>query len=222
MVKRVLDFVSTGQDTTGKTPSFQATLKGDTQKIRHQIKRSNYINRLRRWVGLDPDQSDILGEYIASRVTTSLLNKNPPPDLAPEVDLVYNGEHNDFSLASKYLNDRDQRFHGMTLGELIEDKDALQVQEIKNTTDKYFNESRALLIGVLNKMRPIKSSSPKEKNLYKEAENSIRNLDVIFHKIEENRNTQIEVSYEKRRKKTKLVFGKASNNQLSIDKPFKT
>ena len=106
MVKKVSDFASTGQDTAGKTPSFQATLKGDSQKIRYQIKRSNYINRFRRWIGLDPDQSDIFGEYIASRVTASLLNKNAPPDLAPEVDLIYNEDQHDFSLASKYLNDR--------------------------------------------------------------------------------------------------------------------
>ena len=138
MVKKVSDFESTGQGTSGQTPSFQAILKGDAQKIRYQIKRSNYINNLRKWIGLDPDQSDILGEYIASKVTESLLNKNSPPDLAPEVDLIYNENQNDFSLASKYLNDRDKRFVGMTLGELIEDKDKLKVQEIEDIKEKYF------------------------------------------------------------------------------------
>lgn len=220
MVKKVSDFESTGQGTSGQTPSFQAILKGDAQKIRYQIKRSNYINNLRKWIGLDPDQSDILGEYIASKVTESLLNKNSPPDLAPEVDLIYNENQNDFSLASKYLNDRDKRFVGMTLGELIEDKDKLKVQEIEDIKEKYFNESRALFVDILEEIRQASKSNEKgEKALYQHAKNTIKKLDAIFHKIEKNK--KVKEPYEKRRKKTKLVFGKASDNQLSMDKPCK-
>ena len=218
MVKKVSDFASTGQDTAGKTPSFQATLKDDSQKIRYQIKRSNYINRFRRWIGLDPDQSDIFGEYIASRVTASLLNKNAPPDLAPEVDLIYNEDQHDFSLASKYLNDRDQRFVGMTLGELIEDKDNLKAQE----KAKYLNQFRKSLeitLSQMDSMFKISSPNPRQQVLYKLFENSVAKLDSIFDEIEQTK--EMEEPYEKRRKKTKLVFGKASDNQLSIDKPCK-
>ena len=213
MVKKVSDFASTGQDTAGKTPSFQATLKGDSQKIRYQIKRSNYINRFRRWIG-----SDIFGEYIASRVTASLLNKNAPPDLAPEVDLIYNEDQHDFSLASKYLNDRDQRFVGMTLGELIEDKDNLKAQE----KAKYLNQFRKSLeitLSQMDSMFKISSPNPRQQVLYKLFENSVAKLDSIFDEIEQTK--EMEEPYEKRRKKTKLVFGKASDNQLSIDKPCK-
>ncbi len=218
MVKKVSDFVSTGEDTAGKTPSFQATLKGDSQKVRYQIKRSNYINRFRRWIGLDPDQSDILGEYIASRVTASLLNKNSPPDLAPEVDLIYNEDQHDFSLASKYLNDRDQRFVGMTLGELIEDKDNLKAQEKAKYLGQ-FRESLQITLSQMDSMFKINSPNPRQQVLYKLFEDSIAKLDSIFDEIEQTK--EMEEPYEKRRKKTKLVFGKASDNQLSMDKPCK-
>ena len=214
-MKKVSDFILTGQGTTGKTPSFQAKLKGDTTEVRYQIKRSNYINQFRRWIGLDPDQSDILGEYIASRVTASLLNKNSPPDLAPEVDLIYNENQHDFSLASKYLNDREQRFVGMTLGELIENKDKLNVQEeVKN-----LNELSEYL-STLNKIESVlELSTPRQKVLAKLVKDSIEKLDSIFQEIEQTK--KIEEPYEKRRKKTKLVFGKAKDNQLSIDKSCK-
>jgi len=218
MVKKVSNFVSTGQDTAGKTPSFQATLEGDSQKVRYQIKRSNYINRFRRWIGLDPDQSDILGEYIASRVTASLLNKNAPPDLAPEVDLIYNEEQHDFSLASKYLNDREQRFVGMTLGELIEDKDKLKAQE----KAKYLNELKKSLQITLSEMDSMfKTSAPSSRQqiLYKLFKDSIEKLDSVLQEIEQTK--EIEEPYEKRRKKTKLVFGKAKDNQLSMDESCK-
>lgn len=218
VVKKVSDFISTGQGTTGKTPSFQANLKGDATGVRYQIKRSNYINRFRRWIGLDPDQSDILGEYIASRVTATLLNKNSPPDLAPEVDLIYNENQHDFSLASKYLNDRKQKFVGMTLGELIENKDNLKTQEeIKNLNK--FREFFQTTLSKIDSISKIGSPSPKKQTLYKLFEDSVAKLDSILHKIEQTK--KIEEPYEKRRKKTKLVFGKASDNQLSMDQSCK-
>ncbi len=215
MYKKVSYFISTGQDTAGKTPSFQATLKGDSQKVRYQIKRSNYINRFRRWIGLDPDQSDILGEYIASRVTANLLNKNSPPDLAPEVDLIYNENQHDFSLASKYLNDRNQRFVGMTLGELIEDKDKLKTQE----DISQLNELRESLV-ILKKMESVlELSTPRQEMLDNLVKDYLEKLDSSFQEIE--RTKKIEEPYEKRRKKTKLVFGNAKDNQLSMDKSCK-
>ncbi len=218
VVKKVSDFISTGQGTTGKTPSFQANLKDDATGVRYQIKRSNYINRFRRWIGLDPDQSDILGEYIASRVTATLLNKNSPPDLAPEVDLIYNENQHDFSLASKYLNDRKQKFVGMTLGELIENKDNLKTQEeIKNLNK--FREFFQTTLSKIDSISKIGSPSPKKQTLYKLFEDSVGKLDSILHKIEQIK--KIEEPYEKRRKKTKLVFGKASDNQLSMDQSCK-
>jgi uncharacterized protein YdaU (DUF1376 family) len=211
VMKKVSNFISTGQGTTGKTPSFQAKLEGDTTGTRYQIKRSNYINKLRRWIGLDPDQSDILGEYIASRVTANLLNKKAPPDLAPAVDLIYNKNQHDFSLASKYLNDRTQGFIGMTLGELIEDKDKLKAQkDVKNLNklSEYLN--------TLNKIESVlELSTPRQKVLANLVKDSIENLDSIFQEIEQTK--KVEEPYEKRRKKTKLVFGKASDNQLSMD-----
>jgi len=215
VMKKVSNFISTGQGTTGKTPSFQAKLKGDTTGTRYQIKRSNYINKLRRWIGLDPDQSDILGEYIASRVTASLLNKKAPPDLAPAVDLIYNKNQHDFSLASKYLNDRTQGFIGMTLGELIEDKDKLKAQkDVKNLNklSEYLN--------ILNKIESVlELSTPRQKVLANLVKDSIEKLDSIFQEIEQIK--KVEEPYEKRRKKTKLVFGKASDNQLSMDESCK-
>lgn len=158
-MKDLSDYIPTGVNPGGKTPSFQAKLGSDSSQ-RYQIKRSNYIKLIRKIIGLDSDQSDILGEYIASKVIAELLNEKSPPDLAPEVNLVYDNVFDDFCIASKYLNDGATNFKGMTLGELINKKD-----------------------------EPVNNENPNEQS-------------------------------EVRRKKTKLVFGDASDNQLSIDKTF--
>ena len=165
-MRELSDYIPTGVNPGGKTPSFQAKLGSDLSQ-RYQIKRSNFIKIFRKMIGLDSDQSDILGEYIASKVIAELLNEKSqdpsvksPPDLAPEVNLVYDKEFDDFCIASKYLNDGDKNFKGMTFGEFINKKDETANNE-----------------------------NPKEQS-------------------------------EVRRKKTKLVFGDASDNQLSIDKTF--
>ena len=119
-IKNVADFTPTGQATAGVSPSFQAVLKPNEERF--QIKRSNSIRTHRKMMGYDPDSSDILGEYIASQIIHALVNTNPPPELAPEVSLLYDSTLNNFSLSSKYLNDsvsdRNQ-YSGMTFGDLI-------------------------------------------------------------------------------------------------------
>ncbi|MFQ3307110.1 MAG: hypothetical protein ACI8ZF_000350 [Candidatus Midichloriaceae bacterium] len=137
------EFKSTGEATLGKAPSFQATLSvsgADTPDAkdapRYQVKRSNYIKRFRRWIGIDPDQSDILGEYIASRVIAKLLNKEGAPELAPEVSLVHDGKAQEFMIASRYLNDDKDgkaKYVGMSLGELVEKKDGKPTKDRKKT-----------------------------------------------------------------------------------------
>ena len=109
-MRELSDYIPTGVNPGGKTPSFQAKLGSDLSQ-RYQIKRSNFIKIFRKMIGLDSDQSDILGEYIASKVIAELLNEKSqdpsvksPPDLAPEVNLVYDKEFDDFCIASKYLN----------------------------------------------------------------------------------------------------------------------
>ena len=89
----------------------------------------------------------------------------------------------------------------MTLGELIEDKDKLKVQEIQDIKEKYFNESRALFVDILEAIPQASKSNEKgEKALYQHAKNTIKKLDAIFHKIEKNK--KVKEPYEKRRKKT--------------------
>ena len=108
---------------------------------------------------------------------------------------MYNENQHDFSLASKYLNDREQRFVGMTLGELIENKDKLNVQEeVKN-----LNELSEYL-STLNKIESVlELSTPRQKVLAKLVKDSIEKLDSIFQEIEQTK--KIEEPYEKRRKK---------------------
>jgi hypothetical protein len=73
-VRELSDYISTSVNPRGKTPSFQAKLGSDLSQ-RYQIKRSNFIKIFRKMIGLDSDQSDILGEYIASKVIAELLNE---------------------------------------------------------------------------------------------------------------------------------------------------
>ena len=71
----------------------------------------------------------------------------------------------------------------------------------------------------MDSMLKVSSPNPRQQVLYKLFENSVAKLDSIFDEIEQTK--EMQEPYEKRRKKTKLVFGKASDNQLSIDKPCK-
>ena len=73
-MRELSDYIPTGVNPGGKTPSFQAKLGSDLSQ-RYQIKRSNFIKIFRKMIGLDSDQSDILGEYIASKVIAELLNE---------------------------------------------------------------------------------------------------------------------------------------------------
>jgi hypothetical protein len=99
---------------SGKAPSVVATKGDDT----FQLKRSNCILKTRSIIGLDPDCSDILGEFLASRVLKSMLPDEviagEKIELAPQVDLVGEGSHllnsrrwqesiNDIRITSRYF-----------------------------------------------------------------------------------------------------------------------
>ena len=58
-MQELAQFMETGEETVGFSPSFQATLR-DGDGTRYQMKFSNSTNRARRYIGYDPDNSDIL------------------------------------------------------------------------------------------------------------------------------------------------------------------
>ena len=181
--KKITDFKPTGIGTPGVSPSFQAEQKGGDGS-RFQIKRSNFIKTLRRIGGYDPNQADILGEYISSQLMARFLNHENLPELAPEVSLVYNQNTHDFNLASRYLNDLNTaktQYVGMTFGDLVKKKE--NNQKIEGDTKLIFDQN--LLLGhnqlpigkpfgvMLEKDQPQVEVTLDKKELYQALKSSI-------------------------------------------------
>lgn len=134
---------TTKAKTTGKSPSSRGEIDG----IKHQIKRSNSTKNWRRWFGYDPDPSDLIGEYIGSKIAEELSysiyeTANLPEniELSPKVELVLDEKMREIKLASKYLNDGMPNFIGCTLDEVW--KGTLQPeQKIEGHCVMYANDS---------------------------------------------------------------------------------
>ena len=118
---------SSSSKTAGKSPSSRGEIDG----IKHQIKRSNSTRNWRRWFGYDPDPSDLIGEYIASKIADKLSASiyldhelSEDAELSPKVELVLDEKKRELKLASKYLNDgaklpdQSPKFLGGTLDEV--------------------------------------------------------------------------------------------------------
>ncbi len=107
--------------TTGKSPSSRGEIDG----IKHQIKRSNSTKNWRRWFGYDPDPSDLIGEYVASKIAEEIAPSvfensglSTGAELSPKVELILDEKMRELKLASKYLNDGQPNFVGCTLDEV--------------------------------------------------------------------------------------------------------
>jgi len=122
---------STGKQ-AGKSPSQRMTLND----INYQVKRSNSTKNWRRWFGYDPDPSDLVGEFIASKIGEHLAASiygvgEEAGELSPKVELVLDVKNKELKLASKYLNAGDDRFSGGTLDEIWRGTLPQSAEEIK-------------------------------------------------------------------------------------------
>jgi hypothetical protein len=117
---KLSDFIETGTKTSGKSPSRPMQYNQHT----YQVKRSNYVRAMRRMIGIDPDPSDVLGEFVASSIAKSLsstIYKDVPEtmEMSPEVILIEDSENSEIRIGSKYLNSGSQTIQGATLDQVL-------------------------------------------------------------------------------------------------------
>jgi hypothetical protein len=110
-------FIATNVKTSGKSPSYQAQKDGVT----FQIKKPGMTVWYRNTSGYDTNISDMLGEFVASKVGAAMMNTIGGLELVPEVSLV-KGADGYVKLASKYLNYGVPGVESITVDQLAEKK----------------------------------------------------------------------------------------------------